>query len=88
MPSKFRWPSLSRACARAGRVAASRPLLCASLPALVAVALSFGLLALDIDSDPDTIWVPPTSPLSLQRTYFDAAFDPFFRISQVIVSLE
>jgi Niemann-Pick C1 protein len=73
---------------RTGRVAASKPLLCASLPALCAAALSFGLLALNIDSDPDTIWVPPTSPLSLQRTYFDAAYDPFFRISQVIISPE
>ena len=88
MPLTFRWPSLSRACARAGRLAASKPLLCSSLPALAAAAMCFGLLALNIDSDPDTIWVPPTSPLSLQRTYFDAAFDPFFRISQVIVSLE
>ena len=38
--------------------------------------------------DPNTIWVPPTASTSQQKAYFDAAFDPFFRVNQVIIALD
>jgi hypothetical protein len=41
-----------------------------------------------VDSDPQTVWVPKDSITASQQRYFDAAFDPFFRINQVIVSLD
>lgn len=40
-----------------------------------------------VDTDPDLIWVPPGDDTSQQKTYFDAVFDPFFRVSQMIFTL-
>lgn len=43
-----------------------------------------GLQYLQVESNPQQIWVPPTSTTNLQQNYFNAAFTPFFRIEQVI----
>lgn len=56
-------------------------------PLLVAAALCIGLTRLTIDSDPNLVWVPPDSEVNRQKQFFDAAFDPFFRVNQVILAL-
>ena len=43
---------------------------------------------LRIDTDPNLIWVPPGSTTFRQKALFDAAFDPFFRVSQVFITQE
>ncbi len=53
----------------------------------LALALKLLFWPFVVDTDPDLIWVPPGDDTSLQKTYFDAVFDPFFRVSQVIFTL-
>ena len=43
-----------------------------------------GLLRMQVQSDPEKIWVPPTSTTALQQNHFNKVFDPFYRIEQVI----
>lgn len=46
--------------------------------------LSVGLKHVVVEENPQKIWVPPGSSTAQQQAYFGAAFDPFFRIEQVI----
>lgn len=73
-----------------GRRVAAHPLVFLITSFVVAATLSSAVLwnGLQIDTDPNLIWVPPGSDTARQKTFFDAAFDPFFRISQIIVSLD
>jgi hypothetical protein len=79
---------LSRVFRWYGRKVARHPLVFLVFSALSAGVLALGMRYITIDSDPDVIWVPPTSNTALQKQYFDSAFDPFFRINQVIISLD
>ena len=54
----------------------------------VDTVLVAGMAFVDINSDPNAIWVPPTSTTSLQQNQFNAVFNPFYRIEQVIFSLK
>ncbi len=71
-----------------GKTVSRCPLLFIALPLVAMAVFAGGLSRLVIDSDPDTIWVPPTSNTSLQQKYFDAAYDPFFRINQINILLD
>jgi hypothetical protein len=57
-------------------------------PLVIAAALCIGLTRLTIDSDPNLVWVPPDSEVNRQKQFFDDAFDPFFRVNQVILALD
>lgn len=80
---------LSALCARFARRASRSPLALILASAAAAAALAAGALVagLVIDSDPDKIWVPPGTAAARQEAFFNAAFDPFFRVSQAIISL-
>jgi len=69
---------------------ARRPLLFVLAPLLLSAWLASGLLVkgLAIDTDANKIWVPQGSETAQQKAFFDAAFDPFFRVNQAILSLD
>lgn len=79
-----------------GRRVAARPVVYMVAAILCTAALGMVVLVMYlkddlrnyIDTDPNLVWVPPGSPTALQKKYFDAEFDPFFRISQIIVTLD
>lgn len=71
-----------------GKTVSRCPLLFIAAPILVLASFAAGLNRLIIDDDPNIIWVPPTSNTSLQEQYFNAAFDPFFRINQINILLD
>lgn len=64
------------------------PLVFILVPLALVGGLSLGILRLQIDSDPNLVWVPPASIVNAQKSYFDAAFDPFFRVNQLILALD
>lgn len=68
-----------------GKAVARRPL-ATIVCCVVFLALSgCGILGwLRVESDPQKIWVPPTSTTALQQNHFNKVFDPFYRIEQVI----
>ena len=91
LPRGARFPGLPALFRGYVRAAVRCPLLFIALalavPALLASSLLWGS-PLVIDTDPNLIWVPPGSTTFRQKALFDAAFDPFFRVSQVFLSLE
>jgi hypothetical protein len=79
---------LGRLFRRHGKTLARFPVLFILVPALIIASFAAGFRYLVIDDDPDVIWVPPTADTSLQQTFFDAAFDPFFRVNQIMILLD
>ena len=77
---------LSRAFQRHGAALAARPLLFIVPAVLIVAGLSGGLALVTVEDNPDAVWVPPTSQTAQQKAFFDVAFDPFFRINQLIVT--
>lgn len=67
-----------------GKLAARRPAAVIASCVLFLTAAACGLLFVSVQSDPEQIWVPPTSTTALQQDHFNAVFDPFYRIEQVI----
>uniref|UniRef100_K3WTQ3 SSD domain-containing protein n=1 Tax=Globisporangium ultimum (strain ATCC 200006 / CBS 805.95 / DAOM BR144) TaxID=431595 RepID=K3WTQ3_GLOUD len=56
-----------------------------SLAALVcSLVLCLGLVRMRVQTDPQELWVPPTSVAAQEQARFDALFHPFFRIQQLI----
>lgn len=76
---------LSNLFRRHARNIAASPMVYILVPLLLAIACtSFVFIkGIKIDTDPNLVWVPPNSKTSLQKNFFDAAFDPFYRIQQV-----
>ncbi|KAJ0410776.1 hypothetical protein ATCC90586_001405 [Pythium insidiosum] len=72
-----RWYRLGAYCCRyAGRVAL--------LSLLVSLLLCLGLLHMVVQTDPQKLWVPPTSAAAHEQQQFNELFGPFFRIEQLI----
>ncbi|GLD99514.1 hypothetical protein PINS_up008240 [Pythium insidiosum] len=72
-----RWYRLGAFCGRhAGRVAL--------LSLLVSLSLCLGLLRMVVQTDPQKLWVPPTSAAAKEQQQFNELFGPFFRIEQLI----
>jgi Niemann-Pick C1 protein len=44
---------------------------------------SLGFTNLQITSDPQELWVPPSSRAALEQNYFTEKFGPFFRINTI-----
>ena len=55
---------------------------------VVLAILCGGLYNINIQSNPQKIWVPPGSTTSRQQKMFDDAFNPFYRINQIIFTLK
>lgn len=69
-----------------GRAVVRHPVLVIACCVAFLVLSGSGLVKMNVQSDPEKIWVPPTSTTALQQAHFDKVFDPFYRISQVIFS--
>lgn len=69
-----------------GRMVARRPVATIVCCVVFLALAGSGVVLLDVQSDPEKIWVPPTSQTALQQNHFNKVFDPFYRIEQVIFS--
>jgi Niemann-Pick C1 protein len=49
---------------------------------------ALGLLNLEVETDPVKLWAPPKSTVVQQQDYFNEAFTPFYRIEQLIITLD
>ncbi len=74
-------PSLFRGL---GRTVARYPFTVIGVAVAFMLVCNAGLVYIDVNSDPNKIWVPPTSTTSLQQKQFNDVFNPFYRIEQVI----
>lgn len=54
----------------------------------VIILLSLGLLKLDMQEDPVELWSSPNARSRQEKNFFDNNFGPFYRVQQVIVTLE
>ena len=71
-----------------GRAVARRPAVTIAACCVFLALAGSGIIVVNVQSDPQKIWVPPTSTTALQQNHFNAVFDPFYRIEQVIFSLK
>ncbi|KAG1691266.1 hypothetical protein DVH05_027129 [Phytophthora capsici] len=69
--------------------------LCSEFPVLMALSalvcssvLCLGLLNMQVQTDPQGLWVPPDSVAAREQLRFDELFGPFFRIQQLIFYVE
>lgn len=69
-----------------GRFCAERPFLVIVLAALMAVQCLLGFKHFRIEEKPESLWVEPTSRTALDMSFFNAAFKPFYRVEEVIVT--
>jgi Niemann-Pick C1 protein len=77
---------LSRFWKAHGEFVANRPLLVIIISLIVVGLASIWIYRLQIDSDPETLWVPPNSRAAQDKQYFDAHFGPFYRINMMIIT--
>ncbi|TYZ63047.1 hypothetical protein PybrP1_010090 [[Pythium] brassicae (nom. inval.)] len=68
---------LGKLCSRAPARVSLAALLCS-------LALCLGLLRVRVQTDPQALWVPPTSTAAREQARFNALFHPFFRVQQLI----
>ncbi|CAH1126728.1 unnamed protein product [Ceutorhynchus assimilis] len=55
------------------------------LSLIVNVALSFGILSLNVTTDPIELWASPTSRSRIEKDFFDTNFKPFYRTNQIFI---
>ena len=77
---------LSRFWKGHGEFVASRPYLVIIISILVVILASIWIYRLQIDSNPETLWVPPNSRAAQDKKYFDDHFGPFYRINMMIIT--
>lgn len=75
MPTLFY--QLGKLCSRAPVRVSLAALLCS-------LVLCLGLTRMRVQTDPQELWVPPTSVAAQEQARFNALFHPFFRIQQLI----
>lgn len=56
------------------------------LTVLFTIISSLGLLKLQVETEPLKLWVDPSDQILLQKNYFDSKFEPFYRVTQLIMS--
>merc|ERR1711962_184053 len=71
---------------RWGTWCAERPVWVIVACLILVVILSFGLLKLNVVTDPVELWTSPTSEARVQKKYFDENFSPFYRTTQIIIT--
>lgn len=59
------------------------------IAAVVVIGISsIGLLKMELVTDPEKLWTPPTSSVFKQKQDFDDTFGPFYRPNQIFVTLD
>lgn len=51
----------------------------------IVVALSIGILFIEITTDPVELWAAPHCRARMEKDFFDRAFGPFYRTAQVFI---
>ncbi|EFN58463.1 hypothetical protein CHLNCDRAFT_6284, partial [Chlorella variabilis] len=86
----IQWPAaeqlLRRWFYRLGRCCARRPALVLAASLLLVGACALGLTRLRVMTDPQELWVGPGSQAAQEKAAYEAAFGPFYRITQLILS--
>jgi Niemann-Pick C1 protein len=77
-----------RAFYRLGALCSGSPVLMALSALLCSCVLCLGLLNMQLQTDPQGLWVPPGSVAALEQQRFDELFGPFFRVQQLIFYVE
>ncbi|KAF1776867.1 Niemann-Pick C type protein [Phytophthora cactorum] len=73
---------------RLGALCSGSPVLMTLSALVCSAALCLGLLNMQLQTDPQGLWVPPNSVAAREQTRFDELFGPFFRIQQLIFFVE
>lgn len=68
-----------------GKGAAHHPYITFLSAILVTIACGLGFLNLRVTSDPQELWVPPTSRANIEQEYFMNHFGAFFRINEMMI---
>lgn len=70
---------------RWGTYCAENPWRILLLGCVCVASMSYGIKYLNVTTDPVELWAAPDSRSRVEREYFDAHFEPFYRIEQVII---
>ncbi|RAW40672.1 hypothetical protein PC110_g3127 [Phytophthora cactorum] len=73
---------------RLGALCSGSPVLMTLSALICSAVLCLGLLNMQLQTDPQGLWVPPNSVAAREQTRFDELFGPFFRIQQLIFFVE
>lgn len=68
-----------------GRICARYPLITIGISVLVVIVLSIGWINFEVETNPERLWVSPSSDAAKEKTYFDKNFGPFYRAEQAFV---
>ncbi|CAH1389792.1 unnamed protein product [Nezara viridula] len=68
-----------------GKAAAKRPTLVLALSSWAIAVCTYGILHLEVTSDPIKIWAAPDSRSRIEKDYFEERFGPFFRTEQIFL---
>uniref|UniRef100_W4VRS2 Putative cholesterol transport protein n=1 Tax=Corethrella appendiculata TaxID=1370023 RepID=W4VRS2_9DIPT len=68
-----------------GTYCAKHPWLVLFIGLIFIVGLAHGIKYLRVTTDPVELWASPYSRSRVEREYFDAHFEPFYRIEQIII---
>ena len=77
---------LARWYYKQGKFVATYPKLTAVVCVIFVAWTCVGLIYVDVESNPEKIWVPPSSVTQVQQQYFNYMFTPFYRIEEVYFS--
>ncbi|KAE8882295.1 hypothetical protein PF005_g1026 [Phytophthora fragariae] len=79
---------MARAFYRLGALCSGSPALMALMALVCSCVLCLGLLNMRLQTDPQSLWVPPQSVAAQEQARFDELFGPFFRVQQLIFYVE
>ncbi|KAK7086016.1 NPC intracellular cholesterol transporter 1, partial [Halocaridina rubra] len=68
-----------------GTICAEHPWTVLIVGILVAIALSVGIIFLQVTTDPVELWASPYSRSRVEKEYFDKNFEPFYRTEMLII---
>ncbi|XP_048368083.1 NPC1-like intracellular cholesterol transporter 1 [Sphaerodactylus townsendi] len=77
---------LTRTFSRWGTLMASYPITVIVISTVVVVALSCGMVFIQLTTDPVELWSSPDSRARQEKDFYDQNFGPFFRTNQVILT--
>jgi Niemann-Pick C1 protein len=83
------WPVdsfLQRVFFKLGGFCAHHPTIVLLSSLVIVVALSVGWVYFKVETNPINLWVDPKSEALAQKAYFDENFEPFYRITQLIIT--
>ncbi|XP_058815387.1 NPC intracellular cholesterol transporter 1 homolog 1b [Topomyia yanbarensis] len=68
-----------------GTFCAAHPVLILAICSWLIGGLCYGIIFLQITTDPVELWAAPQSRSRLEKDYFDSRFSPFFRTAQIFI---